>query len=65
MLADGWSIVRLALLAWLVFYLPTAMRRVFGGGRLTTALRWMVLMVLHVFTLMMVVFLAVALGLLL
>lgn len=65
MLADGWSIVRLALLAWLVCYLPTAMRRVFGGGRLTTALRWMVLMVLHVFTLMMVVFLAVALGLLL
>lgn len=65
MAADGWGFVRLVLLAWLVFYLPTAMRRVYGGGRITTALRWMVLMVLHLFTLVMVVSLAVALGLLL
>ncbi|KFC67966.1 DUF3667 domain-containing protein [Massilia sp. LC238] len=64
MLADGWNFVRVVLLAWLVFYLPTAMRRVFGGGRIVTALRWMVLMVLHLVTLVTVVFLAVALGLL-
>lgn len=64
MLADGWNFVRVVLLAWLVFYLPTAMRRVFGGGRIVTALRWMVLMVLHLFTLIMTVSLAVAVGLL-
>lgn len=64
MLAHGWNIVRVVLLAWLVFYLPTAMRRVFGGGRIVTALRWMVLMVLHLFTLIMTVSLAVAVGLL-
>ena len=64
MLADGWNFVRFVLLAWLVFYLPTAMRRVFGGGRIVTALRWMVLMVLHLFTLIMTVSLAVAVGLL-
>lgn len=65
MLADGWNLVRLALLAWLVFYLPTAMRRVYGGGRILTALRWIVLLVLHLFTLVTAVTLAVAAGLLL
>lgn len=64
MLANGWNFVRFVLLAWLVFYLPTAMRRVFGGGRFVTALRWMVLMVLHLFTLAMAVSLAVVAGLL-
>ncbi|KFI06073.1 DUF3667 domain-containing protein [Massilia sp. BSC265] len=65
MLADGWNFVRFVLLAWLVFYLPTAMRRVYGGGRIMTALRWTVLMVLHLFTLVTAVSLAVAVGLLL
>ncbi|QOY96817.1 DUF3667 domain-containing protein [Massilia sp. UMI-21] len=65
MLADGWNLVRFALLAWLVFYLPTAMRRVYGGGRILTALRWIVLLVLHLFTLVTAVTLAVAVGLLL
>ncbi|TFW28112.1 DUF3667 domain-containing protein [Massilia horti] len=32
---------------WLVFYLPAAMRRVYGGSRRMTALRWIVLMALH------------------
>jgi hypothetical protein len=36
-----------ALWLWLAFYLPTAMRRVYGGSRLATGLRWIVLMVLH------------------
>ena len=45
--ADGWNFVRFVLLAWLTFYLPTALRRVYGGSRTMTALRWMVLMFLH------------------
>ena len=49
-LADGWNFVRFVLLAWLTFYLPTALRRVYGGSRKVTALRWMVLMFLHVIT---------------
>ncbi|MCD2514863.1 DUF3667 domain-containing protein [Massilia sp. G4R7] len=48
--ADGWNFVRFVLLAWLTFYLPTALRRVYGGGRTVTALRWAVLMFLHVIT---------------
>jgi hypothetical protein len=64
-LADGWNFVRFVLLAWLVFYLPTAMRRVYGGGRAMTALRWLVLLALHLLTLVTVVSVAVALGLLL
>lgn len=35
---------------WLVFYLPAAMRRVYGGSRFFTGLRWMVLMFLHLVT---------------
>jgi hypothetical protein len=35
------------LFLWLAFYLPIAMRRVYGGGRLKTFLRWVVLMCLH------------------
>jgi len=65
MLADGWNFVRLVLVGWLLFYLPTAMRRVYGGGRFMTALRWIVLMFLHVLTLTLAVTLAVAIGLLL
>ncbi|GAB3379755.1 DUF3667 domain-containing protein [Massilia agri] len=63
--ADGWNFVRLVLLAWLVFYLPTAMRRVYGGGRTMTALRWIVLMFLHLVTLVSFVVTAVLSGLLL
>ncbi len=37
----------LGLTLWLVFYLPTAMRKVYGGSRLVTALRWLVLMTAH------------------
>lgn len=65
MLADGWNFVRLVLLAWLLFYLPTAMRRVYGGGRVLTTLRWIVLLTLHLLTLVAAVTLALAAGLLL
>jgi hypothetical protein len=36
-----------ALVLWLALYLPTAMRRVYGGSRLATFWRWCVLMLLH------------------
>jgi hypothetical protein len=37
-----------ALGLWLAFYLPTAMRKVYGGSRLATGLRWVALMSLHI-----------------
>lgn len=43
-----WGLLNFVLVAWLVFYLPTAMRRVYGGSRLLTGLRWLALAVLHV-----------------
>jgi hypothetical protein len=58
------GIVDFALWLWLVFYLPTAMRRVYGGSRTLTGLRWIVLMLLHLVTMGAAVFLAVAYGLL-
>ena len=64
-LADGWDFVRVVLLAWLVFYLPTAMRRVYGGSRRNTVLRWVVLLSLHMLSLSMVVALVVMGGLIL
>jgi hypothetical protein len=45
---DLFGIVSFALWLWLVFYTPVAMRRVYGGSRLTTGVRWCVLMALHV-----------------
>jgi hypothetical protein len=41
------GLLTFAMIMWLMFYLPTAMRRVYGGSRLTTALRWLVLAGLH------------------
>ena len=48
---------------WLVFYLPTAMRRVYGGSRTVTALRWIVLMTLHMLSIAAAIALATALAL--
>ncbi|MBQ5939398.1 MULTISPECIES: DUF3667 domain-containing protein [unclassified Massilia] len=56
----GWDIVTLVLLLWLTFYLPTAMRRVYGGTRTMTAVRWLVLMMLHTISLSMAVVAAVS-----
>ena len=46
-LPKGVPLVVPALFLWLVFYLPTAMRKVYGGSRLLTAVRWMILMTAH------------------
>jgi hypothetical protein len=60
-LAHGWDPVRVVLLAWLFSYLPVAMQRVYGGSRLGTGVRWIVLLVLHLLSLVAAVF-AVAMG---
>nr|WP_229202086.1 DUF3667 domain-containing protein [Pseudoduganella aquatica] len=41
------SFLNLVLLCWLVGYLPWAMKRVYGGGKLATVARWSVLMLAH------------------
>ena len=41
------GLINFALAMWLIFYLPLAMRRVYGGTRLFTAWRWIVLAALH------------------
>jgi hypothetical protein len=52
-----------ALGLWLVFYLPTAMRRVYGGTRLATGGRWLVLLTLHALSIAAAMAGAVVLGL--
>jgi hypothetical protein len=47
LIPDGIPYVGTLLFLWLAFYLPIAMRRVYGGGRFMTFLRWGVLMLLH------------------
>lgn len=61
---EGWGLVSFGLFIWLTFYLPTAMRRVYGGGRVTTALRWLVLMAVHLLSIVLAVIVAVGLALL-
>lgn len=46
-LPDFIPLVGTGLMLWLTFYLPTAMRKVYGGSRVLTALRWIVLMAMH------------------
>lgn len=60
----SWDFIRFLLLVWLVFYLPTAMRRVYGGGRLPTGVRWLVLMALHLLSVVAAIGLAVGQALL-
>ena len=55
--------LHLALGLWLLFYLPAAMRRVYGGSRLATGARWLVLMFLHALSIAAAIMGAVVLGL--
>ncbi|MGX4643281.1 DUF3667 domain-containing protein [Massilia sp. SYSU DXS3249] len=61
---DFIPLVGFGLGVWLVFYLPTAMRKVYGGSRLVTALRWIVLMTLHLLCIAMAIAAAAALAVL-
>ena len=58
LIPSNWGFTIFVLVLWLTFYLPMAMRRVYGGGRLLTALRWIVLIHLHVASLGLAVLLA-------
>lgn len=44
---NQYSFLTLVLLCWLVGYLPWAMKRVYGGGKLATVARWSALMLAH------------------
>jgi hypothetical protein len=62
LLPDWLPLVGVGLGVWLVFYLPTAMRKVYGGGRLLTALRWIVLGTMHLFCIVFAITAAAALA---
>jgi hypothetical protein len=64
LMPTGFGLVEWLLGLWLAFYLPTAMRRVYGGSRKLTGLRWIVLMLLHLLTLGLAIGAAVAFGVL-
>jgi hypothetical protein len=61
---SGLGLVEFLLWLWLTLYLPMAMRRVYGGSRKLTALRWLVLVLLHMLTIGMAIALAMVFGLL-
>lgn len=61
-LPAGIPFVGTALVLWLLFYTPVAMRRVYGGGRLLTALRWMALMLLHCLSMALAIVAVTGLG---
>lgn len=58
----GVPLVETALFLWLVFYLPTAMRKVYGGSRLITTVRWIVLMTAHMLCIVFAAVLAAGLA---
>ncbi|MES2316501.1 MAG: DUF3667 domain-containing protein [Pseudomonadota bacterium] len=58
----GWGLLTFALWLWLFAYLPKAMRRVYGGSLLATGLRWVVLSVLHVLSILVAILATVGLA---
>jgi hypothetical protein len=62
LLPDWIPLAGFGLWVWLVLYLPTAMRKVYGGGRLLTALRWIVLGTMHLFCIGLAIIAAAALA---
>ena len=59
---DLFGIVSLMLWLWLLLYTPVAMRRGYGGSRLATGVRWLVLMALHAVGMVLAIVTAVAFG---
>jgi hypothetical protein len=47
-LISFWDVLQLLPCIWLLAYLPVAMRRVYGGTRLATGARWLLLITVHV-----------------
>lgn len=60
LIPSSWPYIGGLLGFWLVAYLPVAMRRVYGGSRLMTGVRWIVLMVLHLITILFAVLLVMS-----
>lgn len=56
------GLVKFALICWLLGYLPRAMQRVYRTGRLGTAWRWLLLLVLHTLSLALGILAVLALG---
>jgi hypothetical protein len=59
-LSDGF--VKFLEICWLLGYLPWAMRRVYGGSRWATFLRWSLLMLAHGISLVMALLAAWGMG---
>ncbi|GAB2848080.1 hypothetical protein GCM10027277_15260 [Pseudoduganella ginsengisoli] len=57
---DG--LIQFAEICWLVGYLPWAMRRVYGGSRWATFLRWSLLMLAHCLSMAIAIGIAVGMG---
>jgi hypothetical protein len=55
---SAWDYLQLLPLAWLLAYLPLALRRVYGGSWLSTAARWLVLITVHVLVIALLTVLA-------
>lgn len=64
LMPGGFGFVIFLLWMWLAFYLPTAMRKVYGGSRRLTLLRWVVLMFLHQLSIVLAILGAVVFGVL-
>lgn len=56
------SFVAFVLICWLVAYLPWAMRRVYGGGKFLTFMRWSLLMLAHGLSMVLAIALAMGAG---
>jgi hypothetical protein len=56
------GLIKFALICWLLGYLPWAMQRVYRKGRLGTAWRWLLLIVLHTLSLALGILMVLALG---
>jgi len=52
-LTSAWDYLQLLPFIWLLAYLPVAMRRLYGGTRLTTACKWLVLITVHLLVISM------------
>jgi hypothetical protein len=61
-LVSVWDYLQLLPLVWLLAYLPLAMRRVYGGSRLATAGKWVVLLTVHVLVIAMLTVCAELIG---
>ncbi len=59
-----WDLARFLLVLWLAAYLPLSMRRVYGGSKKLTALRWVVLALLHIASIALAILAAFALAVL-